>query len=50
LVNSGIEKEKIANIPNDILEYIYNTSKGIFWDGFTELDEFKKFFYSTVYQ
>ena len=48
LVNSGIEKEKIANIPNDILEYIYNTSKGIFWDGFTELDEFKKLLRSDI--
>ena len=48
LVNSGIEKEKIANIPNDILEYIYNTSKGIFWDGFTELDEFKRLLRSDI--
>ncbi len=30
LVNNGIEKGKIANIPNDILEYIYKTSKGDF--------------------
>lgn len=48
LVSSGIEKEKIANIPNDILEYIYNTSKGIFWDGFTELDEFKRLLRSDI--
>lgn len=48
LVNSGIKKEKIANIPNDILEYIYNTSKGIFWDDFTRLDEFKRLLRSHI--
>lgn len=48
LVNNGINKEKIANIPNDIWEYIYNTSKGIFWDDFTRLDEFKRLLRSDI--
>lgn len=48
LVNNGIQKEKIANIPNDIWEYIYNTSKGIFWDDFTRLDEFKRLLRSDI--
>lgn len=48
LVNNGINKEKIANIPNDIWEYIYNTSKGIFWDDFTRLDEFKRLLRSHI--
>ena len=48
LVDNGIKKEKIANIPNDIWEYIYNTSKGIFWDDFTRLDEFKRLLRSDI--
>lgn len=48
LVNNGINKEKIANIPNDIWEYIYNTSKGIFGDDFTRLDEFKRLLRSDI--
>lgn len=32
LISSGIEKEEIANIPNDILHYVYLTSMGKFWD------------------
>ena len=48
LVNNGIQKEKIANIPNDIWEYIYKTSKGIFWDDFTRLDEFKRLLRSDI--
>lgn len=48
LVNNGIQKEKITNIPNDIWEYIYNTSKGIFWDDFTRLDEFKRLLRSDI--
>ena len=32
LINSGIEKDKIANIPADVLHYIYLTSTGKFWD------------------
>lgn len=48
LVNNGISKEEIANIPNDIWEYIYNTSKGIFWDDFTRLDEFKRLLRSDI--
>ena len=48
LVNNGIDKEKIANIPNDIWEYIYKTSKGIFWDDFTRLDEFKRLLRSDI--
>ena len=48
LINNGIRKEKIANIPNDIWEYIYNTSKGIFWDDFTRLDEFKRLLRSDI--
>ena len=48
LVNNGIQKEKIANIPNDIWEYIYKTSKGIFWDDFTRLDEFKRLLRSHI--
>lgn len=41
-------KKKIANIPNDIWEYIYKTSKGIFWDDFTRLDEFKRLLRSDI--
>ena len=48
LVNNGIEKERIANIPNDILEYIYKTSKGIFWDDFIRLNEFKRLLRSDI--
>ena len=48
MINNGIRKEKIANIPNDIWEYIYNTSKGIFWDDFTRLDEFKRLLRSDI--
>lgn len=48
LIDNEIKKEKIANIPNDIWEYIYKTSKGIFWDDFTELDEFKKLLRSDI--
>lgn len=32
LINSGIQKCKIADIPNDVLAYIYITSIGKFWD------------------
>ena len=42
LINNGIQKVKIANIPNDIWEYIFKTSKGIFWDDFAESQEFKR--------
>lgn len=48
LINNGIQKGKITNIPNDIWEYIYKTSKGIFWDDFTKLDEFKKLLRSEI--
>lgn len=48
LINNGIQKEKITNIPNDIWEYIYKTSKGIFWDDFTKLNEFKKLLRSEI--
>lgn len=48
LINNEIKKEAIANVPNDIWEYIYKTSKGIFWDDFTELDEFKKLLRSDI--
>ena len=48
LINNEIKKEEIANVPNDIWEYIYKTSKGIFWDDFTELDEFKKLLRSDI--
>lgn len=48
LINNEIKKEGIANVPNDIWEYIYKTSKGIFWDDFTELDEFKKLLRSDI--
>lgn len=48
LVNNGIDKGKIANIPNDILEYIYKTSKGIFWDDFIRLNEFKRLLRSDI--
>lgn len=34
LKDSGINKEEIIHIPLDILEYIYKTSKGVFWDDF----------------
>ena len=32
LINNGINKEEIKDIPIDVLEYIYLTSNGIFWD------------------
>ena len=48
LINNEIKKEEIANVPHDIWEYIYKTSKGIFWDDFTELDEFKKLLRSDI--
>lgn len=33
---------------NDVLEYIYKTSKGLFWDDFTDLDEFKRLLRSHI--
>ncbi len=36
LKDSGINKENLKHIPLDILEYIYKTSKGVFWDDFKE--------------
>lgn len=32
LIHSGIKSEQIANIPNDVLAYLYITSIGKFWD------------------
>lgn len=32
LINNDIKKEEIANIPNDVLAYMYLTSKGVFWN------------------
>ena len=32
LISNDIEKEEIANIPNDVLAYLYITSIGKFWD------------------
>ena len=48
LINSYIQESKIANVPNDVLEYIYKTSKGLFWDDFTDLDEFKRLLRSHI--
>ncbi|WP_373162222.1 hypothetical protein [Phocaeicola dorei] len=48
LINSNIQECKIANIPNDVWEYIYKTSKGVFWDDFTDLDEFKRLLRSDI--
>lgn len=33
LIHSDIKREEIANVPADVLEYLYLTSKGLFWDG-----------------
>ena len=38
LKNNNIEFD-IKSIPNDVLKYIYSTSKGLFWDGFLDLFE-----------
>lgn len=32
LINNNIEKEEIAKVPADVLEYLYLTSNGLFWD------------------
>ena len=48
LINNNIQECKIANIPNDVWEYIYKTSKGAFWDDFTDLDEFKRLLRSDI--
>ena len=32
LINNGIDKEEIAMLPSDVLEYLYLTAKGLFWD------------------
>ena len=48
LINNNIQECKIENIPNDIWEYIYNTSKGVFWDDFTDLNEFKRLLRSDI--
>lgn len=48
LINNNIQECKIANIPNDVWEYIYRTSKGLFWDDFTDLDEFKRLLRSDI--
>lgn len=48
LINSNIQECKIANTPNDVWEYIYKTSKGVFWDDFTDLDEFKRLLRSDI--
>ncbi|MDE5723498.1 MAG: hypothetical protein K2H99_04855 [Paramuribaculum sp.] len=32
LIYNGIKRNEIANIPTDVLAYIYITSKGVFWD------------------
>lgn len=48
LINSYIQESKIANVPNDVLEYIYKTSKGVFWDDFTDLNEFKRLLRSDI--
>lgn len=48
LINNNIQEYKIANIPNDVWEYIYKTSKGVFWDDFTDLDEFKRLLRSDI--
>lgn len=39
LINNGIEKREIADIPNDVLAYIYTTSVGRFWDVVIPTDE-----------
>lgn len=48
LINNNIQECKIKNIPNDIWEYIYKTSKGVFWDDFTDLNEFKRLLRSDI--
>lgn len=48
LSTNKIQSYKITNIPNDIWEYIYKTSKGTFWDDFTRLDEFKRLLRSDI--
>lgn len=48
LINNNIQEYKIENIPNDIWEYIYKTSKGVFWDDFTDLNEFKRLLRSDI--
>lgn len=32
LINNNIQKEDIANVSNDVLEYVYLTSNGLLWD------------------
>ena len=39
LINNGIEKCEIADIPNDVLAYIYTTSVGRFWEVVIPTDE-----------
>lgn len=48
LINNNIQECKIKNIPNDIWEYICKTSKGVFWDDFTDLNEFKRLLRSDI--
>lgn len=48
LINNNIQECKIENVPNDIWEYIYKTSKGVFWDDFTDLNEFKRLLRSDI--
>ena len=48
LINNNIQECKIENIPNDIWEYIYKTSKGVFWDDSTDLNEFKRLLRSDI--
>ena len=48
LINNNIQECKIENIPTDIWEYIYKTSKGVFWDDFTDLNEFKRLLRSDI--
>lgn len=48
LINNNIQECKIENVPNDIWEYIYKTSKGVFWDDFTDLNEFKRLLRSNI--
>lgn len=37
LKDRGISVPKAKELPNDILAYIYNTSRGYFWDNFQDL-------------
>lgn len=37
LKNKGLRESYFDGIPDDVLQYIYETSKGILWDRFTEM-------------